>query len=79
MQEGVRRCQGLSKVRMWKGLSGVARSCLESGHTRIARACQELTGGTRSCQEYKGVVLSCQGLSGVSKMCQELLKQKGVP
>ena len=53
-------------VRMCKGLSGVALSCLASGYTRIARASQELKGG---CQEWPGVE---RRLSGVARGCQEI-------
>ena len=74
VSESARRCKeapGLpGVVRMCKGPSGVARNCLESGHTRTARACQELTGVDIIEHELPGVE---RRLSGVDRGCQGLV------
>ena len=58
VREGQKESGGF---RMFQGLSGVARTCLEkSVHARISRGYQELSGsvaeGVRMCQELPGVV-----------------------
>ena len=67
---------------MWEGWSEVARSCLElSGHTRIPRAYQELTGVARKCNRLSGVARMpgvlwkcasrCMDVPGVVRECQK--------